>query len=258
MTDDDHDVIPLTRFAPALFGARPSAKKRLDAVLNDKDPAARVEAMPIVDLYYLIKDIGVEDAGDLVALATPEQMQGFLDLDIWSRDQRDDAAARPWLAVLADAGFEKLTSVWRELDQELTAILLARWTRIYNLAEEEFPDWEEPPFIPTPDRFFMLKVTAEAPEDVKLVERIIDGLYRGDQVLARHTIRAAQTEPPPELEEMAYRWHSGRMQDLGYADYHDALEVYRPIDVTKVVVGEATEDRPSEQQTLPVRVADAG
>lgn len=259
---DDRDIIPLTRFAPALFGTRPSAKKRSEAIFAEKDPAAVVAAMPVVDLYYLVKDLGIEDAGDLVALATSEQVQGFFDLDVWQKDKLDDVAVRPWLTVLADAGYEKLTQVWRELDPELTALILARWTRIYNLAEEEFPDWEEPPFIPTPDRFFMLKVTVESPDAVKLVERLVDGLYRGDQVLARHTIRSAQSEPPPELEEMAYRWQSGRMQDMGYADLYEALEVYRPIDIGAigdigdlgaVVAGEGA-DRPPPQ-SLPVRMA---
>ena len=41
-----------------------------------------------------------------------------------------------------------------------------------------------------------------------------------------------------ELEEQAYRWRSGRMADLGFADYYEALEVYREIDPATVRLGE--------------------
>src|SRR5262249_2617734 len=150
---DDPPIIPLSRFASLATRAR--GRDRLDALLADKDPAARVAATPTLDLFYLIKEVGLADAVDLLALAAPEQVQGSLDLDSWEGGDLHDLAVRPWLAALIEAGPEQLAHVWRGLDPELTALLLARWTRIYNLAEQEVPDWEEPPFIPTPDRFFL-------------------------------------------------------------------------------------------------------
>ena len=37
-------------------------------------------------------------------------------------------------------------------------------------------------------------------------------------------------ELPSGLQEMAHRWRSGRMADLGFADPWEALEVYRELD----------------------------
>jgi hypothetical protein len=257
---DDHDVIPLSRFSALLQRVRGS--KRLEALLEATDAAARVAALPVQDLYFLIKEVGLADAGEVLALATSEQVQGFLDLDAWDRDRLDEQEVVPWLDALLEAraedGGEKFTHVWRNLDPELTALLLKRWSRIYQLAEEDVPEDEEPPFIPTPDRYFMLKVTAHDPAVVSLLERIIDRLYRVDAEQARHTIRAAATEPFAELEETSYRWRSGRMQDMGYADYHEALEVYRPIDLGKISIGEGTADRRPEPITLPATLADKG
>lgn len=249
------DVIPLSRFAPAALAGRRAAR-RLDAILADPDPPARVAALPVQDLYFLVQEIGLADARQLVELATPEQFQGLLDLSSWSHDQLDSEAVVPWLEAVSDASPEKLTEVWRELDPELTALLFQRWVSVYDIIEGEVPEWEEPPFIPTPDRFFMLKITTERAETVRLVEQLVDRLYRVDAELARHTIRAAASEPTAHLEELSLRWRSGRMQDLGYADFHEALEVYRPIDVASVHVGEHTEDSPREGTTLPVVLAD--
>jgi hypothetical protein len=137
--------------------ARP--EDRMEALVHARDAALRVAGTPVSDLYFLITDVGLEEAGELLALATPEQVQGFLDLDAWNVDQLDDAAVRPWLDALIAAGPEKLADVWRKLDPDLTALVLQRWVRVYNIVEEEVPDWEEPPFIATPDRFFVLKIS---------------------------------------------------------------------------------------------------
>lgn len=251
---DDRDIIPLSRFNAVLGRVRGS--RRMQLILDDPDPAARVAAMPVQDLYFLIKEVGLADSEEIVALATPEQFQGMLDLDSWDKDRFQDAEVRPWLRALLAAGPEKFTHVWAQLDQELTALILKRWTRIYNLAEEDVPEDEEPPFYPTPDRFFMVKITAEHPDDVLLVEQILDRIYRVDQVQARHTLRAAQSEPFADLEELSYRWRSGRLQDLGYADYYEALEVYRPIDLPSIRIGEGTIDPPSEATAMPIPLAD--
>jgi hypothetical protein len=245
------DVILLSRFAPAAVAAR-RATRRLDVILADPDPEARVAALPVQDLFHIIQDVGIEDAHDLVALATPEQIRGLIDLDAWRGDLVDDAAVLPWLEAVIAAGPEKLAAVWRELDSELTALLLGRWVRVYNLHEEEVPDWEEPPFVPTPDRFFMLKVIAESDEIARLVGVLVDRLYRVDAELARHTIRAAASEAGAELEEMAQRWHNGRMADMGYADPHEARAIYQPIDLATIQIGENSADVPAEAMTLPV------
>src|SRR5215470_7215521 len=248
------DVIPLSRFAPAAIAGRRAAR-RIEAILADPEPAARVAALPVQDLFFLVQEVGLADAHEVIALATPEQFQGLVDLSSWSHDRLDDAAVVPWLEALLDAGPEKLASVWRELDPEIAALLFQRWVRVYDIVEEEIPDWEEPPFIPTPDRFFVLKVIAERAGTVRLVEQLVDRLYRVDAELARHTIRTASSEPTAELEEMALRWRSGRMQAPAFAAYDEALEVYRPIDTAEVPVGENPEDTPREGATLPVVLA---
>ena len=229
------------------------ARKRIAELLDEEDPEAAVQALPATDLYALVKEIGLGDATDILALAAPEQVQACLDLDVWDGDQIRDADVRPWLFALVETGPEKLTQVWRELDPELPALLLARWCRIYQLAEEEVPDWEEPPFVPTPDRYFMLKVTAEDPDTAKLVDLLIDRLYRVDAVLARHSIRAAASEPAAQLEEQLFRWRTGRMQDLGFAPLDEALEIYQPIDLTGAPSpADAPDQPPHDARLLPV------
>src|SRR5262245_42324583 len=130
---DDQGVIPLSRFHAVLARARGS--KRIELLLGQRDPAAAVAELPVQDLYYLVKEVGPADVHELLALATPEQYQGFLDLDAWDGEHLSAPETRPWLEALLAAGPEKLTQVVRGLDPELAALLLARHIRVYDIVE---------------------------------------------------------------------------------------------------------------------------
>lgn len=253
MSKEPGDLVPLSRFRASL--TRPRGVRRMDALLEAADPAAAVAALSVPDFYFLVKEIGLADAEDLVALATPEQIRGCLDLEIWDRDRVQLEAAGPWLASLLEAGPEKVAEAWAGLDTELRALFIARAATIIDHSlGEEFPEEEERPAFSTPDTFFTVIVTAEREDDIRLVYRLIDDLYRSEPELARHTLLAARSEIGSQLEEMSYRWRSGRMADLGYADFYQALEVFRPIDPDSVRLDEATAE-PRESATDEARAS---
>lgn len=253
-------VIPLSRFRAAV--SRPRGKKLAAAILESRDPAAQVAALPATELYLLLRELGLADAGEIFALATPEQVRGVIDLDAWNRDQIETTKLMPWIAALIEGGYERVTDVWSGLDQELRALILARETRIFDLSLGEDPDDEpasdELPVIRTPDTFFAVRIMSEDHAVQTTVARLIDFLYRGDMELARHTLMAARSELLAELEEMSYRWRSGRLADLGYVDYYDALSIYELLDPEAITIGENTASvSRGPGARLPVSLADA-
>jgi hypothetical protein len=255
-------VIPLSRFRVEL--ARPNAQDRFDVLMAAKDPGAAVAALAVPDFYFLIKDIGLDEGGGLLALATPHQIRGCLDLECWNRDRAELGAALTWCAALADLSPDKLAEAWAGLDPELAALILRRHCEIYDLSMgEPPPEDEERPTYATPDTFFAVVFTTEREDQIRQVHQIIDYLYRGDHDLARRTLMSARSEIESDLEEMAYRWRAGRMADLGYVDFYEALEVYRPLEPGEVAIGEgsaggARSPEPTEGRagTLPIPVAD--
>src|SRR5215813_7829760 len=110
--------------------------------------------------------------------------------------------------------------------------------------------------MPTPDSLFLLELTGDD-DSRRLIMGIVDDLYRADPDLARHTIMSARSEPPAELEEQSYRWRSGRLADMGYVDFYDALELFRPLDPAQVHIGEGTHSQiVGEDAHLPVVVVE--
>ncbi len=235
MADGSDEVIPLSRWRAALARARRGRKA--DAIISEPDAAALVPRLPVQELYYAIKEVGLADATELVALATPEQVQGFVDLDAWERDHLDEQRVGAWIEALAEAGYEKLGAVVEALDPEMMALWLQRQVHVYDLTIEEPPQEPEGHFYPTPDRFYLLDILPGG-EEGKAIERVLDWFYRYDLALGRRIIMGAKWEIASDLEEHAWRWRQGRMADLGYVDFYEALSIYRWLDPTSVKLDE--------------------
>jgi hypothetical protein len=258
------NVVALSRYRAQLGRGR--KLRRADALLAGPDPERAVRALPGDELYYVIHEIGLRDAGDILALARPEQVQAVLDFALWERDQIIPERAGEWLEALAEAPYETIGAWVEGLDVELFALLLRKTSRIYDLSLEEAPDEPAGTLYPTPDGLFVLDVVgvttdgaADEPEadeaagptttSARAIIRIVDALYRADRNLARRLLVGARAELDSELEELAYRWRQGRMEDLGFQDYYDALEVYRELDPASVRIGES---EPGKTRVRPV------
>ncbi len=240
MSEDLPPIGPLARLRTQL--AAPRGYKRIDALLSLDDAEGAIAALTPNDIFELVHEVGFNDAAELIALATPVQIQGCLDLDGWNKDELDIAPLRPWLSALMDAGFEKLGQVWEKLDTELRALILQRSVKVYDISLDEAPaDDNDEPLYPTPDRVFVLELTGDD-ESQRFIMRLVEDLYRADPALARHSIMSSR-EPPAELEEYSYRWRAGRLADIGYVDFYDALDLFRPLEADQVKIGEGTGDR---------------
>ncbi len=247
---------PLSRLRTQLAG--PRGYRRIDALLSMDDAAGAVASLSPTEIFELVHEVGFEDAQPLIELATPAQIQGCFDLDGWNKDQLEVASLKPWLTALAEVGFEKTGEVWANLDAELRALILQRQVTVYDVTLEEGPTEDnDEPIMTTPDRFFLLELKGDD-NTQRLVQRLVEDLYRADADLARHTIMSARSEPPAELEEQSYRWRSNRLADLGYVDFYDALDLFRPLAADQVHIGEGSQDRlvDDEPTTLPMAIAE--
>lgn len=235
--------------------AEPRGARRIDALLAEDDAPAAVAALAPSEIFELVHEVGFEDAGELIALATPEQLQGCFDFESWDKDEFLPAAFRPWLTVLLDLGFEKVGQVWAGLDPEARMLFLQRHVEVYDVTMGEGPDEDdETPVMTTSDGFFLLKLLGES-ETQRLTMSLIEDLYRADANLARHTIQGARSEPAADLEEHAYRWRTGRLADLGYVDFHDALELFRPLEIDQLKQDEGDGVLDANPSAAPVAVA---
>jgi Family of unknown function (DUF6178) len=110
----------------------------LDRLLNTPDLARIVPRLQPDVLHRVIQRCGLEDSAELVALATPEQLAGILDVDIWrvrapAVDEEFDADRfGVWLQVLMEAGAPIAAQKLVALDLELVIAGFARLAAVFD------------------------------------------------------------------------------------------------------------------------------
>jgi Family of unknown function (DUF6178) len=130
----------------------PSSTTLLLRILERPALVAAVRELPAPVLGKLIERIGLEDAGELVALATTAQLERIFDDDLWRAERAGgDETFLPerfalWLRVMLEAGEERLVQRLCELPQELLALAVHRLVLVLDmdvLAEQLAPGDEE-------------------------------------------------------------------------------------------------------------------
>jgi hypothetical protein len=210
----------------ALTAAR--GRKRLDVILDARDPQALVRALPADELYFTIREIGLGDAAAIVQLASAEQFKTFLDLDAWSRGAFDPRKALPWLrAARAGSQLEpKAAARWERklaaLDREVLHLVLRTTLRLHDLEEDPDPELTSDHFMRTPEGKYVVEFLADGVE-YTAVRGLLDDLFAEDPFGATRLLASIRWDAPSELEETALRWRTSRLADLGYPALDEAL-----------------------------------
>jgi hypothetical protein len=85
--------------------ARPSARALLTRVLDTPNLVPALRALPPPAFAAIVSGVGLEDAGELVAIATPEQLTHLFDEDAFDRNEEiDPDRFAIWLEALLESG----------------------------------------------------------------------------------------------------------------------------------------------------------
>ena len=250
-----HDDLHIRSIAAQLWGGvdRPlTGNELINAILEDPAAAVKLASVPSVWLHRLVCELGMADTSELLEMATKEQVREILDLELWQGDRLDREEALDWLHFLTTLSTEAAIRHIRGLDIELLGLVLRHHVRIYLADEETAPEEPEGALYPTRDGWFILEIMAQNEADVAKVIQLVDTLYQDDQDDIRRLLQNLMWELTTELEEWSLRWRNNRLQDLGFADPIEALELYAYLDPATVKVDEQTADMPLRGDPEPM------
>ena len=119
----------------------PGAGRVLARVLDRPDLVRAVRDLPPRALAKLIDHVGLEDSGEIVALATTEQLARVFDEDLWRSvrpgddEKFDDERFALWLEILLEAGDEFTADRLAELPEDFVIMAVHRHALVVDLDE---------------------------------------------------------------------------------------------------------------------------
>jgi hypothetical protein len=117
------------------------SRELLARILEQPSLVAAVQSLPAPVLGRLIAHIGLEDAGEIVALATTEQLRAIFDEDLWrserpGKDETFDADRfGRWLEIMLEAGEAFAAERLVELPEDLVTLALGKHVLVVNIEE---------------------------------------------------------------------------------------------------------------------------
>ncbi len=143
----------------------PLIRRRLDGgllsrLLEDPELAPTLRALPAPALRQVILRVGLEDAGELIALASLEQLREVFDEDLWrtahpGEDEAFDAARfAVWLEVLLEGGETLVADRLAELSEDFLVFAVSQLVRVLDVA--------------------VLTTWATDPREAELLDQILD------------------------------------------------------------------------------------
>jgi len=223
---------PLTRTPKGLPSswAHASGMNKLNAILSAPDPQALVQSMPSDDAYFLVHDIGISSALELLPLLSEEQWQGFIDLSGWEKDQIDPKGLQEWLAACTAVSHDTAIKMVQSVEPEYLTTWIIKHAQIFDkdLDPDVIPDAFD--VLPSPDGEFYIVIEVDHPM-TQVILSALRTLYAADLEGARRVLKACIHENASPLEETCFQFRVGRMADLGFPAFDDAIEVFATTNV---------------------------
>ncbi len=204
-----------------------SGRQMLNRILNLEDPRTFIQGLSSEDFYWLIKKIGEGDCVPFLELASTDQWQYLLDLEIWKGDRLDITDTSQWLSLLQQADCRQLVRwlfrkgedlAYYHLLKTLEVVVISDKDDVYDLSGDFY----------SLDGVFYIRVLA--PENRESLEEILRVMAKEDYGKYEALLLGLAGVIPAELEEEMYRLRNIRLAEHGFLPREEAIGVYAPLD----------------------------
>jgi hypothetical protein len=198
----------------------------LERILREQNPRKVVEELPAGDLYWVVKKIGADDCLPLLELATTDQWQYLLDLEVWDRDEIDPAEALAWLKRLFEADSPRTIRWLLHEGNALLYFVLQKSIEVM-VREEDDKEFEIPEGFFTHDG--VLYLNALDPESEPFLRELTGAIAAASLPALQTLMSSLASTVPSEMEEGIYRMRNVRLAECGFLPFEEAVSIYAPL-----------------------------
>jgi hypothetical protein len=233
---------------------RVSGKKALDLILDSPAPVTLVQSLAEEDLFWLIQEIGPEDALPILSLASNDQWQYLLDLELWTKDRLEIDSVNRWLGLLLKADPDRLL-IWGLREHiELIELHMFKHIEVRIREEDESPsDFGEGYF--SPDNLFYIRINNDQYEQT--TREFLERLAHHDLSIFHKVLLELAGALPAEVEERMYSLRNVRLAEKGFLPFEDAIGIYQHLNPERLAEKEPQLRKVIQEESLhyPVPVS---
>jgi hypothetical protein len=198
----------------------------LDHILGHEDPRKFVQALPSEDFFWLVKKVGEDDCLPILELASVEQWQYILDLEIWEKDRLDVVYTSLWMKRLQQADCIRLVKWLFGAGESIAFYYFYKSIEVIQVnSEDEAYDIPEG-FFSLDSVFFIRVLDSQYRESIEQILRVMaEEDFNRYQALLLGLVGVT----PAETEEGMYRMRNVRLAEHGFLPYEEAMSVYAPL-----------------------------
>jgi hypothetical protein len=204
-------------------------KDQMDLLILSSQAVPVARLLPEEDIYFMVKEVGEEDALPILAILSEKQLQYLFDMEWWRGDKFLPQKAMDWLLLMEKANDQQLLHWLLTEDFDQKVMVLQALIKVFK--KDEMTDQYDG--VEGLDHFTLdgvvdifLKVEDAAP----LLKNLFKLLYVEDQKVFYALMEAVIWYPVTSTVETAYRWQRSRVEEKGILSYDEAIEVYSLLD----------------------------
>ncbi len=206
--------------------ADPKNRMRLLSVLER--PKDLVHAVPEEEVYWTIKEIGVNKSLPLLKMSSDDQLHFLCDIEWWDGENLNPKRMYTWLKALTRCGDAKVSQWLRMLDFDLLALTMRKFIRVYKPHDDYIDDYGEAvdslPLFTFDGAYFIHFFRKETTDIMRRILAILCGL---DLALYRKLMEYIIWGIESELEYETFKTSQQRLEMKGIPEYDDARLIYR-------------------------------
>lgn len=206
------------------------AEQAMNAILDSDQPAGLVQSFSEEDFYFLVQDIGPEEALPILSLAASKQWEYILDLEIWRKDRIDLKALSRWLGLLFGADKNRLVRWLLAEKAEFLEYYLFKHIHVRIREHDEDPsDFDDRYYTIDDIYYFRLLNEQENESPFQVEQALLEYLAGLDHLTYQAVLLESTSISPAEFEEESYRLRNVRLSEKGFVPFDDAISIYAPM-----------------------------
>ncbi len=214
------------------------AEEALDVIINSPDALPLVHSFTEEDFFFLVNDIGLDDALPLLSMASSKQWEHIIDLDIWERDRMNFRPVLKWFDFFLRADPGRLVGWLKDEKTEFLEFCLFKNINIRIREHDEDPSDFHEDYFTFDDTYYMRFIDdpshplSDDPVDQQrraVLTKILNGLAESDHIKFQKILHEITSIIPAETEEEMYRLRNVRMAEKGFLPFDEAVGIYQPL-----------------------------